>query len=165
MSEESIAVYRLYQSTLVSPCTLGDPCRVCALHASCHAGDPCKGCRRGKAYECERAYPANPAFAVKFSTAMRLVNEGLATFIHRNTALQLTFAKLIPLRDVSCKADEELSFEYVLGLYRARVAFDVGWRPRLHPKPKPVPKPKAERRKQRKRSGKAGKSCQVASAL
>lgn len=92
---------------------------------------------------------------------MQLVHEGLATFIHRNTALQLTFAKLIPLRDVSCKADEALSFEYLLGLRRARVAFDLGWRPRPQFKPNTAPKPKEQRRKQRKRSGKAGKTCSV----
>jgi hypothetical protein len=127
VSQKLIAVYRMHQPTLISPCILGDPCRVCALHAPCHSGAPCKGCRRGKAYECERAYPANPAFALKIAAAVQLVRDGLARFIHRNTALQLNFARLTHLRDQSCRVDEHLVWQYSIGSRRARIVVDLGW--------------------------------------
>lgn len=127
MSQRLVAVYRMHQPTLVSPCVLGNLCPTCALHKPCQAGHPCGGCRRGRAYQCEREAAADPAFSVKIREAVRLVQDGLANFIHRNTALQLNFARLIHLRDQSCRVDEHLMFQYASGSRRARVAVDLGW--------------------------------------
>lgn len=127
MSQKLIAVYRMHQPTLVSPCLLGNPCSVCALHAPCQTGEPCKSCRRGRAYDCERAYPAAPAYALRITAAIQLAKDGLAKFIHRNTALQLNFARLNHLRDQSCRVDEHVIWQYVVGLRRARLAVDLGW--------------------------------------
>ena len=146
MSQKLIAVYRMHQPTLVSPCILGDPCRICAFHASCHSGRPCKGCRRGKAYECERAYAADPAFVLKIAAAVQLVKDGLAKFIHRNTALQLNFARLTHLRDQSCRVDEHFVWEYAIGSRRARIAIDLGWG--LRPQTTKIPAAQAERNAQ-----------------
>jgi hypothetical protein len=126
--EPLVAVYRMHQPSLVSPCMLGTPCRICALHAHCRSGHPCKGCRRGKAYECERAYPTPPAFAVRFKAALQLVRDGVATFIHQNTALRLNFAKLTHLRDISCKVDGQVIWQYTVGLRCVKIAVNLGWR-------------------------------------
>ena len=106
---------------------LGYPCRVCALHAHCQSGYPCKGCRKGKAYECERAYPTPPAFSVRVTAALQLVRDGVANFIHRNRALQLNFAQLTHLRDVSCKVDGKIIWQYVVGPRCVRIAVDLAW--------------------------------------
>jgi hypothetical protein len=127
VSEPLIPVYRMHQPTLISPCSLGEPCHSCAIHAYC-LSDPCKGCRRGKRYECERAYPAPPAFAVRIPAALQLVRDGAAAFIHQNNALQLTFARLTYLRDVSCKIDGRAIWDYVAGSQRIRIAVYLGWR-------------------------------------
>jgi hypothetical protein len=113
VSQKLISVYRMHQPTLISPCLLGDPCSVCVLHALCHSGEPCKGCRKGRAYECERAYPASPAFVLNVTSAVQLVKDGFARFIHRNSALQLTFAQLVYLRDQSCRVDEHVVWQIV----------------------------------------------------
>jgi hypothetical protein len=130
VSEPLIPVYRMHQPTLVSPCSLGDPCHSCAIHAYC-LSDPCKGCLSGKPYECERAYPAPPAFAVRIRSAIKLVTDGMAGFIHRNNALQLTFAKLTYLRDTSCNINGTAIWEYVAGSHRVKTALYVGWRKRV----------------------------------
>lgn len=127
MSQDLISVYRMHQPTFVSPCILGTPCGICLLHAACQSGEPCEGCRTGIAYECERAYPAAPAFVVNIPAAIRLVKDGFAIFIHRNTALQLTLAQLTYIRDQSCSADEHVIWQYTIGSYRARIAIDLGW--------------------------------------
>lgn len=127
MPQPLIPVYRMHQPILVSPCMLGNPCRVCAIHAHCHAGVPCKGCRRGKAYECERAYPTPPAFVVRIAAALQLVRDGVANFILRNSALQLNFAKLTHLRDVSCNVDGQVIWQYAIGSRCVRIAVNLGW--------------------------------------
>lgn len=123
-----IPVYRKHQPTFVSPCFLGEPCHTCAIHAQCQNGHPCKGCRRGKPYQCERAYPAPPAFVVRFRSALQLVRDGAAVFIHQKNALQLTFATLTYLRDVSCNVDGNAIWEYIAGSHRVRLAVNLGWR-------------------------------------
>lgn len=106
---------------------MGEPCRVCALHVHCYSGHPCKGCRKGKAYECERAYPTQPAFVVKITAAVQLVRDGVANFIHRNTALQLNFAQLTHLRDLSCNVNGQVVWQYVIGVRRVKIAVNLGW--------------------------------------
>ena len=49
-------------------------------------------------------------------------------FIHKNTALQLTFAKLTYLRDTSCNINGTAIWEYVAGSDRVKAALYVGWR-------------------------------------
>lgn len=127
MSQQLISVYRMHQPTLVSPCLLGDPCCVCLLHTLCQTGELCDGCRTGLVLECERAYPASPAYVVNIPSAVQLVKDGLAKFIHRNSALQLTFARLVYLRDQSCRVDEHVVWQYVIGSRRARIAVDLAW--------------------------------------
>lgn len=129
VSQKLISVYRMHQPTLISPCLLGDPCSVCVLHALCQSGEPCQGCRKGRAYECERAYPASPAFVASITSAIQLVKDGFARFILRNSALQLTFAQLTYIRDQSCRVDEHVIWQYVIGSHRARIAVDIGWGP------------------------------------
>lgn len=130
MPQPLVPVYRMHQPTLVSPCILGDPCHTCAIHAYC-LSDPCKACLQGKSVECERAYPAPPAFVVRIAAALQLVRDGEAVFIHRNNALQLTFAKITYLRDTSCKINGTAIWEYVTGSERVRAALYVGWRKRV----------------------------------
>ena len=127
MSQYIVPVYRMHQPTFLSPCILGEPCHTCAVHVYC-LSDPCKDCLQGKTVECERAYPAPPAFAVRFISAIKLVRDGLAAFIHKNTALQLTFAKLTYLRDTSCNINGTAIWEYVAGSDRVKAALYVGWR-------------------------------------
>jgi hypothetical protein len=127
VSQYIVPVYRMHQPTFLSPCTLGEPCHTCVVHAYC-LSDPCKDCLQGKTVECERAYPAPPAFAVRFISAIKLVRDGLAVFIHKNTALQLTFAKLTYLRDTSCNINGTAIWEYVAGSGRVKAALYVGWR-------------------------------------
>jgi hypothetical protein len=116
----------MHQPTLFSPCILGDPCHTCAIHAYC-LSDPCKDCLQGKTVGCERAYPAPPAFAVPVPSAIRLVRDGLAQFIHQNNALQLTFAKITYLRDTSCNINGTAIWDYVAGSHRVKTALYVGW--------------------------------------
>jgi hypothetical protein len=118
------------QIALQSSCLLGDPCPVCRLHAGCHGTQRCRDCRRGKAWNCERAYLAPPAFTVQFRQALALINQGLAVFIHRNKALRLTFSKVAKLRDQSLKVDEQLLMDYAQGDKRARAIIEdpsAGW--------------------------------------
>jgi hypothetical protein len=125
-----IAVYRMYQPTLYSPCLLGDPCFVCRQHASCRHEKACRDCKRGRAPECQRAKPTRPAFTVRFNQAMTLVVRGLAEFINRRTALRLTFSKVVHLRDRSLRVDERLLMDYAQGRAYAQAIIDdpaAGW--------------------------------------
>jgi hypothetical protein len=117
----------MHQPTLISPCVLGDPCPTCALHQRCQAGYACSACRRGKLYQCERESPARPAFTVRINRALQMVFDGTATFIHRNTALQLNYAEIAHLRDQSCRVDENVIFQYASGSRRARIAVNMAW--------------------------------------
>jgi hypothetical protein len=127
VSQLLVPVYRMHQPTLFSPCILGDPCHTCAIHAYC-LSDPCKDCLQGKTVACERAYPAPPAFSVRVLSAIGLVRDGMAQFIHQNNALQLTFAKITYLRDTSCNINGTAIWEYVAGSNRVKAALYVGWR-------------------------------------
>ena len=130
MSNELVPVYRMHQPAFVSPCILGDPCPTCAVHAYCMS-NPCKDCLQGKTVGCERAYPAPPAFAVRIPSAIRLVRDGMAEFIHQNNALRLTFAKITYLRDTSCNINGTAIWEYAAGSERVKAALYVGWRNRV----------------------------------
>lgn len=130
VSDELVPVYRMHQPSFVSPCILGAPCRTCAMHAYC-LSDPCKDCLQGKSVACERAYPAPPAFAVRIISAIALVRDGMAEFIHQNNALRLTFAKITYLRDTSCNINGTAIWEYVAGSHRVKTALYVGWRNNL----------------------------------
>ena len=127
MSEALVPVYRMHQPSFVSPCILGDPCHTCAIHAYCRS-NPCKDCLQGKTVTCERAYPAPPAFAVRVVSAIKLVSDGMAEFIHQNSALRLSFAKITYLRDTSCNINGTAIWEYVAGSHRVKTALYVGWR-------------------------------------
>ena len=127
MPDALVPVYRMHQPTFVSSCVLGEPCHTCAIHAYC-LSHPCKDCLQGKTVSCERAYPAPPAFAVRFVSAIGLVRDGMARFIHQNSALQLTFAKITYLRDTSCNINGTAIWEYVAGSHRVKTALYVGWR-------------------------------------
>lgn len=117
MAATSVSVYRKYQPQWWSPCKLGDPCEICKAH------------RRGKKRntDCLRAVPATPAFSVPIKTAIAMVRDGLACFIHRNTAVQLTFSKVTHLRDRSLKIDEAFLNAYAAGEKWARNLFDNAW--------------------------------------
>ena len=80
---------------------------------------------------CERAYPSPPAFTVRFRSAIALVRDGMAQFIHQNSALQLTFAKITYLRDTSCNINGIAIWEYAAGSERVKAALYVGWRKNL----------------------------------
>lgn len=127
MSDPLIPVYRKHQPTFVSPCSLGEPCSTCAAHAHCRGQHPCKGCRKGKAYQCERASPALPAFVVRHRSAMQLVLDGAAVFIHKGNALQLTIEKLAHLRGLTCKVEDTAMFEYAAGSRFVRTAVNMSW--------------------------------------
>ena len=127
MSQLLVPVYRMHQPTLFSSCILGYPCHTCAIHAYCQS-NPCKDCLQGKTVDCERAYPAPPAFAVRVISAIKLVRDGMAQFIHRNSALRLSFAKITYLRDTSCNINGTAIWEYVAGSHRVKTALYVGWR-------------------------------------
>lgn len=127
MSDPLIPVYRKHQPTFVSPCSLGEPCPTCAAHAYCLRERPCKGCRKGRAYECERASPALPAFIVRHRTAIQLVLDGAAVFIHKRSALQLTIEKLAHLRGLTCKIEDFAMFEYAAGSGFIRTAVNMSW--------------------------------------
>jgi hypothetical protein len=130
VSQLLVPVYRMHQPTLFSPCILGDPCHTCAIHAYC-LSHPCKDCLQGKTVACERAYPSPPAFTVRFRSAIALVRDGMAQFIHQNSALQLTFAKITYLRDTSCNINGIAIWEYAAGSNRVKAALYVGWRKNL----------------------------------
>lgn len=127
MSEPLIPVYRKHQPPFVSPCIMGEPCPTCAAHAHCHGEHPCKGCRQGKSYECERASPALPAFVVRYRSAIQLVLDGAAVFIHKGNALQLTVEKLAHLRGLTCKIEDVAMFEYAAGSRFIRTAVNMSW--------------------------------------
>lgn len=125
-----IGVYRQHQLAMQSPCLLGEPCAVCSAHALCREGKQCRACRRGRRPECERAFPAEPAYTVTFGQALALVRRGLAEFINQNSALRLTYSKIAHLRDQSLRIDEQFLLAYVDGEERARAIIDdtrVGW--------------------------------------
>jgi hypothetical protein len=130
VSNELVPVYRMHQPAFVSPCILGDPCHTCAIHAHC-LSDPCRDCLQGKTVACERAYPAPPAFCVRVPSAISLVRDGMAEFIHQNNALRLTFAKITYLRDTSCNINGTAIWEYAAGSERVKAALYVGWRNRV----------------------------------
>ena len=111
MGAKSVSVYRKYQPQWWSPCVLGDPCEVCKAHL--------RGKKRNT--ECLRAIPATPAFSLPIKTAIALVKDGLACFIHRNTAIQLTFAKIAHLRDRSLRIDENFLMAYAADRKWARI--------------------------------------------
>jgi hypothetical protein len=117
MGAKSVSVYRKFQPQWWSPCVLGDPCEVCKAHL--------RGKKRNT--ECLRATPATPAFSVPIKTAIALVKDGLAGFIHRNTAIQLTFAKIAHLRDRSLRIDENFLMAYAAGRKWARDLFENAW--------------------------------------
>lgn len=127
MSQLLVPVYRMHQPTLFSPCLLGYPCHTCAIHAYC-LSSPCKDCLQSKPVTCERAYPAPPAFAVRIVSAIALVRDGMAQFIHQNSALQLTFAKITYLRDTSCNINGTAIWEYVAGSHLVKTALYIGWK-------------------------------------
>lgn len=52
----------------------------------------------------------------------------MAQFIHQNSALQLTFAKITYLRDTSCNINGTAIWDYVAGSHRVKTALYVGWR-------------------------------------
>lgn len=52
----------------------------------------------------------------------------MAQFIHQNSALQLTFAKVTYLRDTSCNINGTAIWEYAAGSHRVKTALYVGWR-------------------------------------
>lgn len=124
----NIPVYRKYQATVTAPCQLGNPCPACAPHVRCTSGNRCFHCRNGKAYQCDREQPTPPAFFVTFRYALAMIYEGLARFIHRNTALQLTFGRVENLRDESCHVDEQVILDYLLGRRSTRIAVALGWK-------------------------------------
>jgi hypothetical protein len=119
---------------------LGDPCSSCLYHQQCILGDPCYVCRRGD-IDCERKYPAEPAFFVTFSQAVRLITYREAKFVHRNSAIQLTYSEITHLRDISCHVDAYVIYQYARGKRTARLAVDIGW---LRP-PKVVNAPAAQK--------------------
>jgi len=126
VSSKVVGVYRRHQSTMISPCVAGDLCSSCAKHLVCKTGRPCRLCRRGKHVECDRAVPSAPAFTLQIKDAISLVKNGFASFINRNTAVQLNYSRLAHLRDQSSKPDERLILEYLSGSRRARAAI-YGW--------------------------------------
>lgn len=116
--DQMVAVYRMHQASMFSPCMLGSPCSVCAAHSACHdasnRGEPgrqCPDCRRGRVL-CLRATAAEPAFHLSFTRALVFVRHGLAMFINDNKALRLTFSKIAQLRDRSLKVDENALIAY-----------------------------------------------------
>jgi hypothetical protein len=118
------------QLAMQSGCLLGEPCPTCRRHLPCRTAKPCRDCRRKKTWECERAQPAPPAFTLRFDQALALVRQGLAVFIHRQSALRLTFSKVTQLRDRSLKVDERLLMDYAQGDKRARAIIEdptAGW--------------------------------------
>jgi len=125
--QKKVAVYRMNQLSWDSPCFLADPCPTCAQHKLCHAGEPCDRCIRGKIYDCERATPARPAFWATIRAAMYLLESGLATFVHRNTALRLTDDKTANLRDISSVVNEEVILQYLSQHFGTRIAVDGAW--------------------------------------
>lgn len=125
-----ISVYRQNQLAMQSPCLLGEPCAVCRAHAPCREGKQCRACRRGRRPECERAFPAPPAYTITFRQAVALVKKGLAEFIHQRSALRLTYSTIAHLRDQSLRIDEHFLLAYVAGEERARSIIEdasVGW--------------------------------------
>ncbi len=57
----------------------------------------------------------------------------MAQFIHQNSALQLTFAKVTYLRDTSCNINGTAIWEYAAGSHRVKTALYVGWRNNTQP--------------------------------
>lgn len=132
VSQRIVPVYRLYQSTLTSPCVLGSPCPSCVQRALCRGSAyPCRVCRRGGRHSCERASFAEPAFYVTVRYALDLIRNGLARFVNRNTGIQLTFSDVTPLRDRSSNVDLSVILPYVGGCIHTRLVVDLGWN--VHP--------------------------------
>jgi hypothetical protein len=112
-----VGVYRQHQSRWWSPCLLGDPCEVCRAHQS----------RKKLNTDCPRAKRAEPAFTIPIKVALTLVREGMARFVDKNAAIQLTFSKIAHLRDRSLKIDEAFLNAYAAGEGWARRLFHAGY--------------------------------------
>lgn len=106
---------------------LGNLCPVCFVHQLCFSGKECQWCKRGQAFDCERASPAEPAFNLRFRPALRLIYDGLAKVVHRGSAIQLLFDHEQHLRDQSCNVAPHIIEMYAAGSLRARAAVDIGW--------------------------------------
>lgn len=122
-----VPVYRFNQSTLTSPCVLGNMCAICHIHAPCAAGALCGDCRRLLPHVCQRATPAPPAFHITRRAALPLIWNLLAHFVLDNTALQLNYPGLENLRDQSSHVAESIILAYVAGVLAARNAVNFGW--------------------------------------
>jgi hypothetical protein len=68
-----------------------------------------------------------PAFVVRHRSAIRLVLDGAAVFIHQGNALRLTIEKLVHLRGLTCKVEDVAIFEYAAGSGFIRKAVNMGW--------------------------------------
>jgi|SRR5215831_9504074 len=112
-----VDVYRQNQARWWSPCTLGDPCQVCKAHQA----------RKKLNTDCPRAKRAEPAFTVPTKVAVALVRDGLARFVDKKKAIQLTFSKIAYLRDRSLKIDEAFLNAYAAGERWAKNLFDAGY--------------------------------------
>ncbi len=123
----NIPVYRKNQSTLWSPCVMGNLCEKCKRHQDCSSEKRCRRCRKGIQFKCEREIPAEPAFGVTRREALTLIWARLAVFVLDATAIQLTFTRVENLRDASSKADEEFIFAFLAGSYDAELALEFGW--------------------------------------
>jgi hypothetical protein len=113
----AVGVYRQNQPRWWSACMLGDPCDVCKAHQA----------RKKPNTECPRATRVAPAFTIPVKVAVGLVKDGMARFVDRNSAIQLTFSKISHLRDRSLKIDEAFLNAYAAGERWARNLFDAGY--------------------------------------
>lgn len=113
--ERLVPVYRQHQPTMWSKCLLGNPCEVCMPHWDCKMGQRCRICLKGKRPECPLAQAATPAFTVTKSAAIKMVQAGLAKFVNRQVALQLTFSTITELRGGSVQIDESFLLAYAVG--------------------------------------------------
>jgi hypothetical protein len=112
-----VGVYRQHQARWWSSCLLGDACEVCKAHQA----------RKKLNTDCPRAKRAEPAFTVPIKLAVALVRDGLARFVDKNAAIQLTFSKIAHLRDRSLKIDEAFLNAYAAGERWAKNLFDAGY--------------------------------------
>jgi hypothetical protein len=114
--ERLVPVYRQHQPTQWSKCLLADPCEVCAPHRECKPGGTrCRVCVKGKRPDCPKIQSATPAFTVTKSAAVKMVRMGLAKFVNRQVALQLTFSQITELRGGSVRIDEGFLVAYAMG--------------------------------------------------
>jgi hypothetical protein len=113
----AVGVYRQHQTRWWSPCLLGDLCEVCKAHQA----------RKKLNTDCPRATRTEPAFTVPVKAAVALVRDGMARFVDRNSAIQLTFSKIAHLRDRSLKIDQAFLDAYAAGERWAKHLFDAGY--------------------------------------